>query len=69
VQFLLNHPVTVPGELLRDLEEFGSHAVVMFLDGLVVEAAAIDLQEFAEPLDTESLAMLPDELSFGVERQ
>jgi len=41
----------------------------VFLDGLVVDAAAVGLQQFAKQLDAESIAMLLDEFSFGVERQ
>jgi hypothetical protein len=69
LEFLLDHPIPIQRELLRDLDQCGTDAVVWLLDGLVVEAAAIGLQQFAEQLNAESFAMLLDESAFGVERQ
>jgi hypothetical protein len=65
----MDHPIPIQRELLRDLDQCGTDAVVWLLDGLVVETAAIGLQQFAEQLNAESFAMLLDESAFGVERQ
>jgi hypothetical protein len=65
----MDHPIPIQRELLRDLDQCGTDAVVWLLDGLVVETAAIGLQQFAEQLDAVSFAMLLDESAFGVERQ
>ena len=68
-QFLLDHPVTVGGELFRDAHDRRADAVVDVFDRVVVEAAAAQLDEAAQEVDAEARLVLGDELAFGVEGQ
>jgi hypothetical protein len=67
LQFLGDHPIAIGGELFRDAHERRSHTIIDLLNRVVVEAAAIDPQQFTEKIDVVFAAELLDELTFGFE--
>jgi Transposase DDE domain group 1 len=68
-QLLLDHPVAVRGELFRDAHDRRTHAVIDRLDRVVVEAAATQLQEITEEIDSEARLVFRNESALGVEGQ
>jgi hypothetical protein len=66
-EFLGDHPIAIGRELFRDAHERRAHPIVDLLNRVVVEAAAIDPQQFTEKMDVVFTAELLNELAFGWE--
>jgi hypothetical protein len=67
LEFLGDHPIAIGRELFRDAHDRRAHTIVDLLDRVVVEAAAIDPQQFTEKMDVVLAAELFDELTFRFE--
>jgi hypothetical protein len=67
LEFLSDHPIAIGGELFRDAHDLRAHTIIDLLNRVVVEAAAMDPQQFTEKIDIVFAAELLNELTFGFE--
>jgi hypothetical protein len=67
LEFLGDHPIAIGRELFRDAHDLRSYTIVDLLDRVVVEAAAIDPQQFTEKMDVVFTSELLDELTLSFE--